>query len=131
MFDRAHTPILAFVRFPHIMVKWRIFPMLCAKRKLTGEIVTAYLASKAQGPFICPDCGDEVILKIGKRTVNHFAHVNPFACLMPKTKVTHTDAAKWRFSWRSKRNPMSAMSCWNARSERIAPMLARKLTECR
>jgi competence protein CoiA len=54
--------------------------MLCAKRKLTGEIVTAYLASKAHGPFKCPDCGDEVILKTGRRTVNHFAHVNPLAC---------------------------------------------------
>ncbi len=54
--------------------------MLCAKRKLTGEIITAYLASKEHGPFKCPDCGDEVILKTGKRTVNHFAHVNPLAC---------------------------------------------------
>jgi len=55
--------------------------MLCAKRKLTGEIVNAYFASKAHGPFKCPDCGDEVILKTGRRTVNHFAHVNPLACL--------------------------------------------------
>jgi competence protein CoiA len=54
--------------------------MLCAKQKLTGEIVTAYLASKAHGPFVCPDCRDEVILKTGKRTINHFAHVNPLAC---------------------------------------------------
>jgi hypothetical protein len=58
----------------------KIVAMLCAKRKLTGEIVTAYLSSKAHGPFKCPDCGDEVILKTGKRTVNHFAHVNPLAC---------------------------------------------------
>jgi competence protein CoiA len=63
------------------MVKWQhFFPMLCAKRKLTDEIVTAYLASKAHGPFICPDCRDEVILKTGRRTVNHFAHANPIAC---------------------------------------------------
>jgi competence protein CoiA len=55
-------------------------PMLCAKRKLTGEIVNAYFASKAHGPFKCPDCGDEVIWKTGNRTVNHFAHVNPLAC---------------------------------------------------
>jgi competence protein CoiA len=54
--------------------------MLCAKRKLTGEIVTAYFASKAHGPFKCPDCGDEVILKTGRST-NHFAHVNPLAGL--------------------------------------------------
>jgi hypothetical protein len=54
--------------------------MLCAKRKLTGEIVTAYLSSKSHGPFVCPDCRDEVILKSGRRSVNHFAHVNPLAC---------------------------------------------------
>jgi competence protein CoiA len=54
--------------------------MLCAKRKLTGETVTAYFASKAHGPFVCSDCGDEVILKTGRRMVNHFAHVNPLAC---------------------------------------------------
>ncbi len=55
--------------------------MLCAKRKLTGETITAYFATKAHGPFKCPDCGDEVILKTGRSTVNHFAHVNPLACL--------------------------------------------------
>jgi hypothetical protein len=34
--------------------------MLCTNRKLTGEIVTAYFASKAHGPVVCPDCCDEV-----------------------------------------------------------------------
>lgn len=71
----------AFTHFRHIMVKCsqHIF-MLCAKRKNTGEIINAYFASKAHGPFVCSDCGDEVILKTGRRTVNHFAHVNPLAC---------------------------------------------------
>ena len=54
--------------------------MLCAKRKFTGEIITAYFTTKAHGPFVCSDCGDEVILKSGRQTVNHFAHVNPLAC---------------------------------------------------
>jgi competence protein CoiA len=54
--------------------------MLCAKRKLTGEIITAYLASNTHAPFICPDCNEAVILKSGKRSVNHFAHANPIAC---------------------------------------------------
>jgi competence CoiA-like predicted nuclease len=54
--------------------------MLSAKRKLTGEIVTAYLASKAHGPFKCSDCGDPVILKSGKSRVNYFAHEIPQAC---------------------------------------------------
>ena len=54
--------------------------MLCAKRKLTGETVTAYLSRREDAPFVCPDCNDEVILKAGRNTVDHFAHVNPLAC---------------------------------------------------
>jgi competence protein CoiA len=54
--------------------------MLRAKRKLTGEIVTAYFASKAHGPFNCPDCGDPVILKTRRGRTSHFAHENPIAC---------------------------------------------------
>jgi len=29
---------------------------------------------------MCPDCREEVVLKTGKRTVSHFAHVNPISC---------------------------------------------------
>jgi competence protein CoiA len=54
--------------------------MLSAKRKSTGEIITAYFASERHGPFVCPICKDEVILKMGRKTVNHFAHANPIAC---------------------------------------------------
>ena len=54
--------------------------MLCAKQKLTGEIVTAYLESKRNAPFLCLDCGEEVVLKTGRRRINHFAHANPIAC---------------------------------------------------
>ncbi len=54
--------------------------MLCAKQKSTGEIVTAYLASKTNAPFFCPVCGDEVILKTGATKVNYFAHKNPLVC---------------------------------------------------
>jgi competence protein CoiA len=54
--------------------------MLCAKRKLTGKIVTAYLSKREDAPFVCPDCNEEVILKAGRRSVNHFAHSNPRAC---------------------------------------------------
>jgi competence protein CoiA len=54
--------------------------MLCAKQKSTGEIVTAYLASKINAPFFCPVCGDEVILKSGATKVNYFAHKNPLVC---------------------------------------------------
>src|SRR4051812_20328803 len=54
--------------------------MLSARRKTDGQTVTAYFSSKQHGPFLCPDCGEEVILKSGRRSVTHFAHANPIAC---------------------------------------------------
>ena len=54
--------------------------MLCARQKSTGEIITAYFASKTNAPFFCPECGDEVILKIGTEKINYFAHKNPLVC---------------------------------------------------
>lgn len=54
--------------------------MLRAKRKSDGQIVSAYLESKRNAPFICVDCNEEVILKIGRNRINHFAHANPIAC---------------------------------------------------
>lgn len=54
--------------------------MLSARRKSDGQTVTAYLESKRNAPFLCIDCGEEVVLKTGRRRINHFAHVNPFAC---------------------------------------------------
>lgn len=53
--------------------------MLSAKRKQDGQIVNAYFESKVKGPFICPQCNEEVILKTGRLRVNHFAHVNPIS----------------------------------------------------
>jgi len=54
--------------------------MLSARRKSDGQTVTAYSESKANAPFYCLVCGDEVALKTGKHRINHFAHVNPLAC---------------------------------------------------
>lgn len=54
--------------------------MLSAKRRLDGQVVTAYLESKANAPFACVECGEEVMLKAGRNRINHFAHVNPIAC---------------------------------------------------
>jgi hypothetical protein len=54
--------------------------VLSARRKSDGKTVTAYFASKANGPFICQDCNEEVILKTGRSKVNHFAHANPISC---------------------------------------------------
>src|SRR5260370_13049725 len=42
--------------------------------------VIARDATKAEGPFTCPDCQGEVILKKGEEKVHHFAHVPPFTC---------------------------------------------------
>lgn len=65
---------------PHQVLKLTVIPMLCARQKSTGEIITAYLASKTNAPFFCPECGDEVILKTGTEKVNYFAHKNPLVC---------------------------------------------------
>jgi competence protein CoiA len=54
--------------------------MLCARRKSNGQTVTAYLESKTNGPFVCLQCREEVILKTGRLRVNHFAHANPIDC---------------------------------------------------
>jgi competence protein CoiA len=50
--------------------------MLCAKRQSDGQSVTAYLSKKTDGPFLCLECGDAVILKTGRNTVSHFAHLS-------------------------------------------------------
>ncbi len=57
-----------------------ITQMLSAKRKSNGQIVTAYLESKHNAPFLCIDCNEEVLLKTGRFRTNHFAHANPIAC---------------------------------------------------
>jgi competence protein CoiA len=46
----------------------------------TGRQVIARDVTKAEGPFACPDCQGEVILKKGVEKVHHFAHVPPFTC---------------------------------------------------
>jgi competence protein CoiA len=54
--------------------------MLSAKRMSDGKTVHAYFERKENGPFRCLDCDEEVMHKSGNTRVNHFAHVNPFAC---------------------------------------------------
>jgi competence protein CoiA len=54
--------------------------MLSAKRKSDGQTVAAYFESKRNGPFVCLECNEQVVLKTGKLKVNHFAHANPLAC---------------------------------------------------
>lgn len=45
-----------------------------------GRQVIARDVTKADGPFSCPDCQGEVILKKGVEKVHHFAHIRPFTC---------------------------------------------------
>jgi len=72
--------------------------MLCAKRKFTGEIVEAYFSNKAQAPFLCPECGDVVILKSGRKRANYFAHTNPLACKFgAKESEAHENCKKQIF----------------------------------
>jgi len=48
--------------------------------------VEAYFARKDAGPFFCLTCGDEVILRTGNSRLQHFAHVNPFACRLAQSE---------------------------------------------
>ena len=54
--------------------------MLCAQRKSTGDQAIATSESKANGPFVCPECATEVVLRIGSVRVSHFAHKSPVTC---------------------------------------------------
>jgi competence protein CoiA len=54
--------------------------MLTAKVRSTGEQVIAKSATKSDGPFLCPECENEVVLKLGSVRLNHFAHKSATNC---------------------------------------------------
>jgi competence protein CoiA len=54
--------------------------MLIATRKSNGQTAIAFSEPKANAPFVCPECGDEVVLRRGSVRVGHFAHKIPDAC---------------------------------------------------
>jgi competence protein CoiA len=54
--------------------------MLCAIRKSNNRSVIAKWESKANGPFTCPGCGDEVVFRQGSVRVNHFTHKSSLTC---------------------------------------------------
>lgn len=47
----------------------------------TRERVLARDVEKSAGPFECPACGDEMILRKGTKRVHHFAHKPPVTCI--------------------------------------------------
>ena len=55
--------------------------MLRAIRKDDGETVEAWSQKESSGLFACPSCGGEVILRGGRRRLDHFAHVAERKCL--------------------------------------------------
>jgi len=53
--------------------------MICANNK-TGVKCIAWKTEKKEGPFCCPECDSEVILRKGKIRTHHFAHIPPVSC---------------------------------------------------
>ncbi len=54
--------------------------MLCGI-KVQGKLkVFARNSVKEHGPFICPGCGHELVIRKGRIKVHHFAHKPPFHC---------------------------------------------------
>src|SRR5271165_6708457 len=54
--------------------------MLCAIRKINGETVVASGSDRSDGPFRCPACQSEVILRKGRLRIDHFSHRTTLAC---------------------------------------------------
>src|SRR6185369_16980461 len=54
--------------------------MLCAIRQRDSQKVVAWDQQKSDGPFSCPLCVAETILRKGTMKVHHFAHKPPLTC---------------------------------------------------
>jgi competence protein CoiA len=53
--------------------------MLAAEAQ-SSERVVAFSTPRSAGPFSCPECGAEVIIKKGKVRIHHFAHRTKSQC---------------------------------------------------
>jgi hypothetical protein len=51
-----------------------------AMREETGELLTAKFSTKADGPFVCFECGEQLVLKTGAHRVKHFSHLRGSKC---------------------------------------------------
>ncbi|WP_028113349.1 competence protein CoiA [Ferrimonas kyonanensis] len=54
--------------------------MLCSIRANSNEKVFALTSDKSHGPFLCPKCRQEVVIRKGKIKIHHFAHKPPAMC---------------------------------------------------
>jgi competence protein CoiA len=54
--------------------------MLTSLRQSDLQKVIADDTTKAEGPFMCPKCSSETILRKGMIKIHHFAHKPPIAC---------------------------------------------------
>lgn len=68
--------------------------MLTAKRHLNLPAVLARDAQKIEGPFTCPKCLAEVILRKGNIKVHHFGHKPPVFCKRGEGESVQHMAAK-------------------------------------
>ncbi len=55
--------------------------MLTALSRNPERKVIAHCTEKSEGPFFCPECGDELLIRKGKIRVHHFAHIPPTNCI--------------------------------------------------
>jgi hypothetical protein len=51
-----------------------------AMREENGELLSAKFSTKSDGPFVCFDCGEQLVLKLGKSRVAHFSHMRGSQC---------------------------------------------------
>jgi competence protein CoiA len=63
--------------------------MLTAIRKSDGTSVRAHTASRMEGPFLCPECRELVVLKRSEIRLTHFSHSKSSLCSSAGETETH------------------------------------------
>lgn len=69
--------------------------MLTARRKTDNQKVIASDVTKADGPFVCPQCASETIVRKGMIKTPHFAHKPPILCTYGKGESEHHRRCKY------------------------------------
>jgi len=54
--------------------------MICANN-IEGTKCISWETEKNEGPFYCPECNSEIVLRKGKVRIHHFAHKPPVDCI--------------------------------------------------